>query len=116
MNRKTATLLSIIGLLLILILCLWVNRGKIKHDLTSRSMESLQAGGFEKAEAGLAGRDLTLSGEAASQGDIDRAVEIAGNVYGVRTVINNMTVAAPPVVAEPPKPEEPATLPEKLQK
>lgn len=115
MNRKTATLLSILGLLLILLLCLWTNRGKIQQDLTERSTAQLNSADFGAVDVALSGRDATLNGKLASKADIDKAVQSVTNVYGVRTVINNLTIAEPKMEQKPVK-EAPEALPEKLEK
>jgi nucleoid-associated protein YgaU len=47
--------------------------------------------------------ELTLSGECASKADYEKVALTAGNIYGIQTVQNNMTVAsaAPEAAPEP---------------
>ncbi|MFK5088318.1 BON domain-containing protein, partial [Klebsiella pneumoniae] len=60
----------------------------IERDLANRAHSALQAGGLAWAASAFQGRDGVLSGKAADVSDPDKALELVGNVWGVRIVDN----------------------------
>ncbi len=77
---------------------------KIEQDITARSIAALTAESLAPQEAGynfdISGRDVSLHGVVASEADRVRIGEIASGVDGVRSVDNQITVAAPPAMPE----------------
>ena len=112
MRKFTLLLLGLIGLIIISFLCLNIHKDDIERDLATRTAGELTRADIRNATVSLDGRDVTLNGAVASREVVDRAAGIAGNVYGVRTVINQLTVAVPPAPAVP---EETAATPVKPQ-
>lgn len=76
----------------------WLNTSTLIRDISARATEQLFAIGANWAVSSFNGRDATLGGDAPSQQAIDTARDALAGVYGVRTVISNARVVAPPPV------------------
>ena len=103
----------------------------VEADLKQRSSLALAAANLTFAKVDVAGRVVTLSGEAPSSTAREDAVKVAGDVWGVRNVNDALVISATaaqpiapqtvishvaqdsdqPVVAPPPPPQEEAVAP-----
>ena len=109
-------LLGILGYL-----CIYQQNHRIliQEDIDSRTRAELSAQGLEQVNILTSGRDILLTGEVASE-EIKQQTELhARNVHGVRTVDNQITIAATetiiinkPFVAPLPELSEPTAEPE----
>lgn len=79
---------GIIPLLILGWLAVEAEHTRIERDLANRAHSALQAGGLAWAASAFQGRDGVLSGKAADVSDPDKALELVGNVWGVRIVDN----------------------------
>ena len=86
------------GLLAFLILvlpCLWVNTQKIPQDISKRVTDAVAAWGVPAGlTIGVDGRDVVLSGEIDPMVDRGDLVKMVQSLRGVRTVTDNLTLAA----------------------
>lgn len=82
------------GLLGLLLLTLLTRCSNIQDDIQARAQATLDAENMSWATVNLQdhGRDALLSGEAPSQTEKDKAIETVQNLYGVRTVDNDITL------------------------
>ena len=89
-------LLTLLGLPLLFLLMTGARQGVVEKDLATRSDAALKAAGMDWAKVNLAqrGRDVQLSGMAASEQDRNAALKTVQGVYGVRDVQNQIEVAA----------------------
>jgi outer membrane protein OmpA-like peptidoglycan-associated protein len=104
--NKASTIL--LGLLLLAILgyfCIYNHHSlKIQDDIHTRTSATLAEQGLNNISVDTNGREIVLTGMVASEATRQQAEEHARNVHGVRTVDNQLTIAAAePVVV--PKPE-----------
>ncbi len=109
-------LIIFIGLLLLAILgyfCIYSNSPKIQDDIDARTRAALTEQQLDKIIVAADGREIVLTGIAASDAIRQQAEEHARSVYGVRTVDNQLTIVASDPIAEP-KPE-PITEPEPVK-
>lgn len=104
MRTFLALLLAAIALGILAYFCIGRHAPIIATDLQQRAGEALSAGnhGFASIES-INGRDVTLTGEAPSEEAKFAAIRDVDRVWGVRTVVDKMSVAAMP--AEPSAPE-----------
>lgn len=104
-------LIALLGLVALGLLCFFCIRGHvptIQSDLIARTGGALAAAGIPWASANADdGRELVLEGVAPSEESRKQAGDIARQVWGVRTVDNQITVA----MAEP-TPEPVVSIPE----
>lgn len=63
-----------------------IEHARIERELTARGNAALAQAGLGWADLSFLGRDGTLSGKAAEEGEPGRAMETALNVWGVRTI------------------------------
>lgn len=104
MRTFLALLVAAIALGLLAYFCLGHHAPIIAADLKQRGTEALSAGGHGFAAIeGVNGRDITLTGEAPSEQAKFAAMRDVDAVWGVRTVVDKMTVA-PPAPEAPPAP------------
>lgn len=105
------SLIALFGLIALGLLCFFCIRGHlpaIQTDLIARTGGALAAVGIPWASANADGRELVLAGVAPNEQAREQAGDIARQVWGVRTVDNQLTVA----MAEPtPEPEVTASEP-----
>ncbi len=92
MNPTKIKLLGIVGILILLLCCLFFKSPQIEADLSSRTFEALKNKGITVSGLTVDGRDVTLEGFVESDKIRKKAGEIAGKVYGVNKVINNLKV------------------------
>jgi OOP family OmpA-OmpF porin len=88
----------VIGLILFWALFQFLARPQapiIEEDIRTRTQAAVADNGYPDVVAGADGRDVTLSGTVASEPEIDAVGSVAKDVFGVRVVENNVTVAAP---------------------
>jgi outer membrane protein OmpA-like peptidoglycan-associated protein len=74
----------------------WWSVGRIEHDLQARTRVALAAAGVDAAVR-FSGRDATVSGTLPASGQVDLAVSVVRQVWGVRRVSSRLTVAPRPV-------------------
>lgn len=101
MPRK---LIIILGLLAILLLAYFSIKAKspvIEDDLEMRSGENLVSEGMAWANVSADGRELLLTGIAPTEALRSQAGDIVEDVWGVRTVDNQLTVESIAAVAKP---------------
>ncbi len=118
MSKALIIFLGLVALAILGYFCIYKHHSlEIQNDIDTRTHAALAAEGLEQVGVGADGRDIILTGEVASE-EIRQLAEInARNVHGVRTVDNQLTVAAPEPVVEP-KPEpvpEPESIKELIQ-
>lgn len=101
MRTFLALLLAAIALGILAYFCIGRHAPVIAEDIKQRGSAALAAGnhGFAAIES-INGRDITLTGEAPSDEAKFAAIRDLDKVWGVRTVVDKMTVAAPE--ADPP--------------
>src|SRR5260221_2195166 len=75
----------------------------VEADLKQRSSQALAAANLSFAKVDVAGRIVTLSGEAPSPTAKEDAVKIAGDVWGVRNVNDTLVISA--TAAQPVAPQ-----------
>lgn len=88
----------IVGLVLLWALFYFGARGQapvIEADIQGRSQAAVSDAGFAGVVASADGRDVTLTGAVPGEADVDRVGTVAGDVFGVRVVDNQVTVALP---------------------
>jgi OOP family OmpA-OmpF porin len=105
MRTFLALLLAAVALSILAYFCIGRHAPVIAEDLKQRAGDALAAGnhGFASIES-ISGRDVTLVGEAPSEDAKFAAIRDVDKVWGVRTVVDKMTVAAAepePAVATP---------------
>jgi outer membrane protein OmpA-like peptidoglycan-associated protein len=95
MRTFLALLLAAIALGILAYFCIGRHAPVIAEDLRQRGTEALAAGnhGFATIEA-INGRDITLIGEAPNEEAKFAAIRDLDKVWGVRTVVDKMSVAA----------------------
>ncbi|QMU62273.1 MAG: OmpA family protein [Gammaproteobacteria bacterium] len=103
-------LILFLGLLLLAILgyfCIYNNSSRIQIDIDARTRAVLTEHGLDNITVGTDGREIVLTGLVSNEVVRRQAEEYARKVYGVRTVDNKLSVAAPEPVVEPDKNPEP---------
>jgi len=96
-------LIILLGLLLLAILgyfCIYNSSPRIQDDIDTRTRAALTEQGLDNVAVGIDGREIVLRGVVASKTIRQQAEELARKVYGVRTVDNQLTIAAPEPVVE----------------
>lgn len=104
------TLIIFLGLLLLALLgyfCIYNNSPRIQDDIDTRTRAALTEQGLDNVAVGTDGREIVLTGVVESTTIKQQAEELARNIYGVRTVDNQLTIAAPEPVVEPEQEPEP---------
>jgi OOP family OmpA-OmpF porin len=101
MSRTAAWLLSLLGLLVLTFLCFTVHRGAIEADLSTRAARAI-SGIVPGLDLGIDGRDVTLRGTVATEGDRQSAEARVAAIPGVRRVLNELLVAGGGAVDNPP--------------
>ncbi|UOG93913.1 MAG: OmpA family protein [Candidatus Thiothrix sulfatifontis] len=88
-------LLTLLGLPLLFFLMTWTRQEAVEADLATRSTAALKAAGMDWATVNLdqRGRDVQLTGTAASVQARDAALQVVQNVYGVRDVQNRLQMS-----------------------
>ena len=106
-------LLTLLGLPLLFLLMTGARQSVVEKDLTTRSEAALKAAGMDWAQVKLTqrGRDVLLSGSAASDEERLAALKMVQGVNGVRDVQNMIEVAAAPA----PEPAQAAVAAEPVQ-
>ncbi len=114
-------LIILLGLFLLGVLgyiCIYLlnHNVKIQEDAHTRASAAFIKQGLDNVTVGADGREIILTGVVASEAIRQQAEEQARKVYGVRTVDNQLTVAAPEPVIEPePEPVKEVIQPPKLE-
>lgn len=96
-------LIIFLGLLLLAILgyfCIYNHSIRIQEDIDTRTRAALTEQEHNNVNVGTNGREIVLSGVVASESIRHQAEEHTRKVDGVRTVDNQLTVAAPDPVVE----------------
>jgi OmpA-OmpF porin, OOP family len=107
MRTFLALLLAAIALGILAYVCIGQHAPIIANDLNQRATAALAAGNHSFASVeGVNGRDVSLTGEAPTEEAKFAAIRDVDKVWGVRTVIDKMTVAA-----AAPEPEAPPAAP-----
>jgi len=92
MNNLWKWLLALLALALLIWLCLRTHTPEIQTDLVSRTQAALTENSYSWANVATDGREITLNGIAPSLAAKEDAGRIAADIYGVRTVTNNLEV------------------------
>jgi outer membrane protein OmpA-like peptidoglycan-associated protein/osmotically-inducible protein OsmY len=109
MRTFLAVLLALIALGILAYFCINQHAPVIAADLNQRASDALAQGNHSFARIdGVSGRDVTLSGEAPTEEAKRAALAAVDKVWGVRTAVDNITVAA---AAPAPEPAAPAASP-----
>lgn len=119
-------LIILLGLFLLAILgyfCIYQHKNDIQEDIHTRTIAAVTSEGLSEANVTIDGRDITLTGEVASEEIKSQAENLVWGVNGVRTVNNQLVVVVsepelePEAIEEfePPIVEKPAEQPETLQ-
>ncbi len=93
--------LFLLGVLGYICIYLFNHNVKIQEDVHTRTSAALIKQGLDNVTVGADGREIILTGVVASEAIRQQAEEQARKVYGVRTVDNQLIVAAPEPVVEP---------------
>ncbi len=105
MNPTRIKLLGIIGILIILLCCSVFKIPQIEADLSAKTFAALKNNGIKIPGIKMSGRDVVLEGIVESDRIRKKAEEIARNVYGVNSVVNNLKVIHAPAKVNREKPE-----------
>jgi OOP family OmpA-OmpF porin len=90
-SRRRIWLGGILGLIILMLLCLWVHGKRIPPDITGRVSASLAAKGWDSSNLlAVEGRDVILRGEIDDSADRASLVQTARAVRGVRTVTDQL--------------------------
>lgn len=92
MNNLWKWLLGLLALALLIWLCLRTHTPEIETDLLGRTQAALTENAYDWAGTTIDGREITLNGIAPSLAAKEDAGRIAADIYGVRTVTNNLEV------------------------
>lgn len=94
-SRRRIWLGGILGLIILMLLCLWVHGKRIPPDITGRVSASLAAKGWDPSKIlSVEGRDVILRGEIDGSTDRAQLVQTAQSIWGVRTVTDRMVAKA----------------------
>jgi OOP family OmpA-OmpF porin len=92
-SRRRIWFWGILGLVILLILCVWIHGRGIPRDIANNVGAALTAEGFRIGKTtAVDGRDVVLNGEIGENIDRVKLVEIVRSVPGVRTVTDKLTV------------------------
>lgn len=112
MGRVLLMLTGLLALAALAWLCIDHHAQAIERDLSDRASLSLAGAGLGELDVALDGRDVTLSGTVADNSERARAVDLARDVYGVRSVRDRLMVPALAPAEPTPEPTpEPAPEP-----
>ncbi len=104
---RTRRVLAGFGLLLIAVGLVagasWWSAGRVERDLTGRASVALDATGLEGAVT-FEGRDATLTGTATDVRQARLATAVVSDMWGVRQVTTDVSVAPTPAPSPPPSP------------
>ncbi len=92
MSRKSALLLGLSGLLLLVLLAFYNGQEKVAQDLTYRGEAILAENSLAWAHFDIDGRDLYLRGEAPSNKSADQALHLLQALDGINRVIDESTI------------------------
>ncbi len=95
MSRTIIWLLGLLALGILIFLCIRNHTPDIQNDILTRASSAVSVKPTEWAKVAVDGRNVTLTGVAASELLRDKAAETAGAVWGVVSVDNQLTVAKP---------------------
>jgi|GEM_PF-749347 len=110
MGRFLIILLGLVALAILAFFCINKHGPEIEDDLVTRTQQVLDGDNKDFAKVVTDGRELILTGIAPDEAARERAGKLAREVYGVRTVDNQLTLAhAEP---EPAVTETPVSRPE----
>ncbi len=90
-NLRRIWLGGVLGLIILILLCLWVHGKRIPLDITERVGAALTAKGMDSSKLlSVEGRDVILRGEIQESADRAQMVQTALSVRGVRTVTDRL--------------------------
>ncbi len=95
--RPRCWLWGLIPLVLLGLLVVYGSQGMIEKDLSRRSSEALKSQGIEWARPRFQGLSGTIEGEAPSEAERLKAVEVVKKVWGVRAVVDQLSLS--PVIS-----------------
>ena len=75
-------------------IAIWVQGPQIESDLGQKAQSALNEDGFDWAQVTMSGRDATITGQAPDEDSAEIADLIVDEVYDVRVVDNQTTLAA----------------------
>ncbi len=113
MSRFLIILLGLVALAILAFFCVNKHTPAIEDDLVNRTQQALSQEGLGFAQVGIDGREVLLTGVAPDEAKREKAEELARGVWGVRTVDNQIALAATPEhvsIAEPEPVVEPAEV------
>ncbi len=90
MSRFLIILLGLVALSILARFCIYTNTPRIEDDIATRTQQALTNSGKSFALVGVDGRDIYLSGIAPNVREKNLAADIAGKVFGVRSVVNQL--------------------------
>jgi outer membrane protein OmpA-like peptidoglycan-associated protein len=94
MNRFLIILLGLLALAILGYFCIYKHWPEIQDDVNTRTHAALSEQGLDQVIISTNGRDIILAGEVATNAIKQQTEDHAINVDGVRTVDNQLTVAA----------------------
>lgn len=107
--KKGILLLGLAALAVLAFFCIRSHVPWIENDIRSRAESALKSENLAFASLHADGRDLRLEGAAPDPGALEKALRVAGGIWGVRRVESRLEIAkAPPAPPAPPSP--PAAL------
>lgn len=83
---------GLLPLLAIGALVVWVLGDRLEEDLTKRSKLALETAGIDWAQPEFSGLDASINGEAPSEEERLKAIEVVQKVYGVRRVEDRLSL------------------------
>ncbi|MGI9227882.1 MAG: OmpA family protein [Gammaproteobacteria bacterium] len=101
MGKGLLVLLGLIALAILGYFCIYQHKNDIQEDIHTRTVAAVTPEGLGDANVTAHGRDVTLTGEVASEEIKSQAEKLALDVYGVRTVDNQLVLVAPELEPEP---------------
>lgn len=99
MKQATTVVLALVAFSLVCWLCVQYRVPLIESDLTERTRVILTDLRLDAVDVSLSGRDATLSGSVPTAAASSQAIELVGDLRGMRRVDGRLSMAAPPAIA-----------------
>jgi len=94
-KRRFVIVAGLVLFLLLAVICLLTHVKKIENKLTSLATKKIEAAGIDGAAVSFDGRNAILNGDVASGDIADSAAALVGEINGVRSVDNGLSITAP---------------------
>jgi len=114
-KRRFVIVTGVVLFLLLAVICLLIHVKKIETKLTELATEKIGAAGIGGAAVSFDGRNAILNGAVASEDVSGKAAAMVGEINGVRSVDNGLTVTAPVEVTEDTTEDKPDERPAEPQ-